>query len=384
MPDNKPMWTAVRLNQFIAGCGDAPVGLAPPGGVLRRAGVTWTIAAEEVGKRVDQHSAAAPSAKNEATIADICFLNVTGIETATTNLARLPMLLAISAFDPEAWCTVIVHPGALETAGPFRDVPSPLREWLLRAAVAGHSPMTLRRFRQVIRIPDGVVLLTGTGKGGHSAPKSLLEAAHDAGLGSMEPEPTAGALVGPCVLQESSLPSLGPECASKTPPWLAECLQTLTDRQFDCNLKAGPDAIALAAGVWQMNGFLDRSHELAQSVEGGGKNRAGDYWHAIMHRREPDYSNAKYWCRRVGQHAIHDFLVRDADDILSGCKSADAPRWRSALTGKGRQIWDSFAFVDLCEDLADDHDPELSLAARQIQTIEMALLLSSTYHDAVA
>jgi hypothetical protein len=378
------MWTATRLNQFIAGCGDVPLGLAPPGGVLRRAGVDWKIAAEEVDERVDRPSAAVPSAKNETTIADICFLNVTGIETATTNLARLPMLLAISAFDPEAWCTVIVHPGALETAGPFRDAPSPLREWLLRSAVAAHSPTTLRRFRQVIRIPDGIVLLTGTGRGGHSAPKSLLEAAHDAGLGSIEPEPTAGALVGPCTLQESSLPSLGPEIASKTPPWLAEYLQTLTDRQFDCSLKAGPDAIALAAGVWQMNGFLDRSHELAQSVEGRGKGRAGDYWHAIMHRREPDYSNAKYWCRRVGPQPIHDFLVRDADAILSGCKSPDAPRWRDALAGNGRQKWDSFAFVDFCEGVADGHDAELSLAARQIQLIEMALLLSSTYHDAVA
>jgi hypothetical protein len=133
-----------------------------------------------------------------------------------------------------------------------------------------------------------------------------------------------------------------------------------------------------------MNGFLDRSHALAQSIEGKGRNRAGDYWHAITHRREPDYSNAKYWFRRVGRHGIHPFLARDADDILASCQSSEAARWRSALINKGKQEWDSLAFVDLCERVEEGQDAELSQAARQIQLIEMALLLSSTYHDAVS
>ncbi len=77
-------------------------------------------------------------------------------------------------------------------------------------------------------------------------------------------------------------------------------------------------------------------------------------------------------------------FLRDAHDILFGCKSPAAPRWLSALAGTDCHKWDSFAFVDLCEDVADGHDAELSLAARQIQMIEMVLLLSSTYHDAVA
>jgi hypothetical protein len=361
VPDNKPMWTAARLNGFIARFGNVPIGLVPPGGIYRNEAIAWVLADENVDERVDRPSAVVPAMK-KTPVADICCLDIGGLETATMNLARLPVLLAISAFDPEAWCAVIVHPGAPETTDGFRDGSCPLREWVLRVAVLGQI---------------------GNCKNADPI-KYLLEATHDAGFGSIEPEPTCGILESPCILQESSLPSLGPEIASKTPVWLAEYLQTLADRQFDCSLNAGPDAIALAAGVWQMNGFLDRSHELAQSVEGRRKNRAGDYWHAIMHRREPDYSNAKYWCRRVGQHAIHDFLARDAQDILSGCKSPEAPQWNSTLTGKSRQKWDSFAFVDLCEEVADGHDTELSLAARQIQMIEMALLLSSTYHDASA
>ena len=178
------------------------------------------------------------------------------------------MLLAISAFDPEAWCGVIIHPGAFATAGPFREVPSPLREWLLRTAVEDPTLTTVHHFRRIIRSHINAVVFHDLGTRPHRNPKNLLAATHDAGLGPIDSDPTGAALAAPCVLQESSLPSLGPEIASKTPRWLAEYLQTLADRQFDCNLKAGPDAIALAAGVWQMNGFLDRSHELAQSVEG--------------------------------------------------------------------------------------------------------------------
>jgi hypothetical protein len=119
---------------------------------------------------------------------------------------------------------------------------------------------------------------------------------------------------------------------------------------------------------------------LAQSVEGGCRERAGDYWHAITHRREPDYSNAKYWFRRVGTHGIHRFLARDADDILETCASSAAANWRSKITGNSSEKWNPLAFVDLCEQLGEKGDPELSLAARQIQLIEMVLLLKSTHH----
>jgi hypothetical protein len=292
------------------------------------------------------------TAPKPISIADVYCRNVAGIETATTTLGRLPLAVAMSAFDPDLWCAVVIHPGAVEAAGSFRDVASPLREWLLRAASSGH--------------PIG---MHGPGEGlpsSEAIPKSE----------------TTGIAADCRLLTESGLPPLVPSARSARPDWLADSLQALAARSFGCAVKSQADAVALAAGLWQMNDFLDRSHELAQSVEGRGKNRAGDYWHAIMHRREPDYSNAKYWLRRVGPHGIHASLARDADSILSTCNSVDAPRWRTAITAKGRQKWDALAFVDFCEELADSHDVELSLAARQIQLIEMALLLSSTYHDA--
>jgi hypothetical protein len=354
MSERLPLWTAVRLNEFVRRYSDVLVGLCPPGGIYRHDSIA-KIQAED---KLEFARSAAANKENQTTpMVELVGGSVRGIGMATRNLGRLPLLLALSAFDLEAWCSVLIHSGAINEIGPFRDVESPLRHWVMHLALNGHA----------------------IGHREDLEPERLLEATHDAGLGIISPPATVGHLWSSFMLIDSTLPELAPQ--SDQPVWLAETLRTLEERQFGCSLKTGHDAIAVAAGVWQMNGFLERSHELSQSVEGRGKNGAGDYWHAIMHRREPDYGNAKYWCRRVGRHGIHAFLAEDTDHTLANCESKDAARWRSLLTGKGQ--WNAASFVDLCEYLAERPDAALELAAKKIQFIEMALLLSSTYHDAV-
>lgn len=52
----------------------------------------------------------------------------------------------------------------------------------------------------------------------------------------------------------------------------------------------------LQAGLWLYADELDASHRISQSLP----DAAGAYWHAIMHRREGDFGNSKYWVRSAG------------------------------------------------------------------------------------
>ncbi len=60
----------------------------------------------------------------------------------------------------------------------------------------------------------------------------------------------------------------------------------------------------LAAGLWLYADELERSHRISQGLN----DPLGAYWHAIMHRREGDFGNAKYWYRAAGTHpTLPDF-----------------------------------------------------------------------------
>ena len=54
------------------------------------------------------------------------------------------------------------------------------------------------------------------------------------------------------------------------------------------------------SGLWLLAGELDRSHQISQENHSA----MGSFWHGIMHRREGDFENAKYWFRRAGDHEL--------------------------------------------------------------------------------
>ena len=54
-------------------------------------------------------------------------------------------------------------------------------------------------------------------------------------------------------------------------------------------------APSLQAAIWLYVDDLDRSHTISQGISGP----VGAYWHGIMHRREGDFSNSKYWFRQA-------------------------------------------------------------------------------------
>jgi len=185
------------------------VRFAPPGGIVNFPSLR--VSPDKLKFRVvGPAEAAHPTKERTSPIADLYWHNGIGIETATTNLGRLPLLLAICAFDPEAWCAVVIHSGALEVAGLFRDVASPLREWLLRSVIAGH-PIGMQHARW---------------------PGPSLEATRDTKMSTSAPKSALGLILDRCELTESSLPDLVPAANSERPTWLVEYLDAAVGRRL--------------------------------------------------------------------------------------------------------------------------------------------------------
>lgn len=85
---------------------------------------------------------------------------------------------------------------------------------------------------------------------------------------------------------------------------------------------------------------LDAAHRLVQEVD----EPDGSLLHAIMHRREGDYWNSKYWFRRAGAHPVLVSLSSRAAKLLA---ERDRPDLVKCLLPTGK--WDSAAFVDQCQ-----------------------------------
>lgn len=114
-------------------------------------------------------------------------------------------------------------------------------------------------------------------------------------------------------------------------------------------------------GLWLYFSCLDECHRLAQQLP----SKEGSYWHAIMHRQEPDPDNSAYWFRRVGHHDIFPTLAQEARRILE--------QHRGVGFSVGSD-WDPFAFIDFCERARRKPGSEEELIARQIQLVEWQLL----------
>lgn len=130
-------------------------------------------------------------------------------------------------------------------------------------------------------------------------------------------------------------------------------------------------AEACRAGLWLHHNYLDESHKISQEIH----TPTGSYWHALMHRRESDFGNAKYWIRRVGTHPVYDELHRAASLL-------DEPAPPSAGFLRTQTAWDPFAFVDLCAEVLAGRVLCLELC-RHVQKLEWQLLFDWCYCRAI-
>jgi len=124
------------------------------------------------------------------------------------------------------------------------------------------------------------------------------------------------------------------------------------------------------AGLWLLYDHLEECHGIAQSIE----TPDGSYWHAVMHRREGDFSNSKYWYRRVGEHKIFPELLKQSQPLVVHDKQLQA------VNGGG--TWNPFAFVDLCEK-ASQRGTNIE-TCQELQQLEWKLLFDHCYRKAVS
>ncbi len=132
-------------------------------------------------------------------------------------------------------------------------------------------------------------------------------------------------------------------------------------------------ARAAVAGVLLLHDELERSHTISQGID----TPTGSYWHGIMHRREPDYSNAKHWFGNVGEHPIYPALLEAAEEEAQRCGAQPHAAW------SGR-AWDPFAFIDLIEQAEAGGDEQRADLCRAIQMREWRLLFDYSYRHATA
>jgi hypothetical protein len=122
--------------------------------------------------------------------------------------------------------------------------------------------------------------------------------------------------------------------------------------------EAPPVALGLAL-LW--HDHWDAAHAIAQSDEGEPDH---DFLHAMIHRREGDFGNARFWLRETETHPCHDVIASRAESFLT------SDSLRSAFTIDGR--WNARAYLDAVRKQSKgNQDSSQEILLRNLQGAEM-------------
>lgn len=135
-----------------------------------------------------------------------------------------------------------------------------------------------------------------------------------------------------------------------------------------------PDDVARAV-VLMVAGADEAAHEVAQSREG---TTLYDHAHAIMHRREADFGNARYWARRISRspvfHTMGEGVTAAIESVRSQC-----PALQDEVADQFATLaaaYDPLAFLEIVERAWQADSDSLRVLCQAVQFEEMVRLVA--------
>jgi hypothetical protein len=133
-------------------------------------------------------------------------------------------------------------------------------------------------------------------------------------------------------------------------------------------------ATGCLAGLWLYHDFVSDAHFISEDIP----TPTGDYWHALVHRREPDFDSAAYYFERVGRHPVFGPLRDEAAQLAAAADLEPEARFLAE-----QPQWDPFAFARLCAAVLEGRSRH-EMLCRAVQQREWDLLFDFCYRHAVS
>jgi hypothetical protein len=145
----------------------------------------------------------------------------------------------------------------------------------------------------------------------------------------------------------------------------------------EAELAAGRPDGELSAPAWKAalhlwNDSLNAAHPLVEYLE----SQTGSALHGIIHRREGDYDNARYWFRLTGDHpAFHSLQIR-VQAQLRQQRLPNGPVGDALAAMIGQGSWNPFLFTNVIEiQETRSSDDSARPILEQLQQLELEAML---------
>jgi hypothetical protein len=273
--------------------------------------------------------------------------------TASTDLAALQRLIT----DQRPGLAAAVSQ-ALIGNRPLIIVPgSPIPEMLLGEHHAEMLPF-LHRLQ-----PSDIVLLPRAAASGVSRELSVADAVlqHRPLLEIHQRSPVCRRVPGPV----ASLPTLN-----------SAAFRGSLRRMLAAVHRPNAELECLEAGLLLLHDFDNESHTISQSLEDKDPLGTANYWHGIMHRREPDANNAAWWFRRVGRHPAMLRLAQNLEHWLQDIKASSEVQQQARRLLNTEQHIEPSRMIALSEQAHRYPGSVADTTLRLVQYLEIVNLLT--------